>query len=168
MIILLAWRIFLKEYANKSIASSLWWHAPYIRQNGTRIKRDSPELYWVYCWYWGWKLWNASVIMSLGFIVSWKWKNGWIIFLLYSVVNKAFYAFCECFFIKQRRIQITKLLNLLIFINRDRLFRFRSSRGRNRSWYGSSYYHYIHSSPWHTFVVYANFTFDCISEHQKF
>ena len=27
-------------------------------------------LYWVYCWYWGWKLWIASVMMSRGFIVS--------------------------------------------------------------------------------------------------
>ena len=27
-------------------------------------------LYWVYCWYCGWKLWKASVIMSLGLTVS--------------------------------------------------------------------------------------------------
>ena len=28
------------------------------------------ELYWVYCWYCGWKLWMASVMISRGFIVS--------------------------------------------------------------------------------------------------
>lgn len=31
-----------------------------------------PELYCVYCWYCGWKLWIASVIMSFGFIVSYR------------------------------------------------------------------------------------------------
>lgn len=29
-----------------------------------------PELYCVYCWYCGWKLWMASVMISLGFMVS--------------------------------------------------------------------------------------------------
>lgn len=40
-----------------------------------------PELYWVYCWYCGWKLWIASVIMSFGFIVSCMDKWEWLSFM---------------------------------------------------------------------------------------
>jgi len=39
---------------------------------GLSAKRLLSELYCVYCWYWGWKLWIASVMMSRGFIVSLK------------------------------------------------------------------------------------------------
>lgn len=42
-----------------------------IMDNVTQFS-NSPELYCVYCWYCGWKLCIASVMMSFGFIVSWR------------------------------------------------------------------------------------------------